>query len=381
MSLKPEKVGALRIDITLYADGRYGFDYKPPGENRIKVRLKSEADARIKAREILGAARGGHIDRMSISEDEFAEFMQWRAQRLRDIEIPKLCISFLEAKARSGVAAPTMASLRNSANRIQKAFPGNIRHVAREDVVKFLDASASSPQHWNNLRSMVISIWRFARKEGYLPAVLTSVETMEQRKVERTIQTYTPDEFSRLLAAVDKEWLPLLALGGFCGLRPEEIQPNPRHGSYKPALQWSHLKWERSVIDMPATITKDRRRRFAPLTEAAMAFLKDWRAATGPVVPAGFVESARLRWLRASGVAWKQDALRHSFASYRLALRKNMHELTLEMGNSTAMVHDHYLDLKHADEAVEWFALRPKKVPKVPNHPLLLAAPKHTRGA
>jgi len=53
------------------------------------------------------------------------------------------------------------------------------------------------------------------------------------------------------------------------------------------------------------------------------------------------------------------DALRHSFASYRLALTQNMAALALEMGNSPDMIHRHYLDLKHDDEGSEWFAIRP----------------------
>jgi len=35
---KTVRVGSLRLDIRQYADGRYGFDFTPPGEERIKVR-------------------------------------------------------------------------------------------------------------------------------------------------------------------------------------------------------------------------------------------------------------------------------------------------------------------------------------------------------
>ncbi len=267
MSLKPERVGALRIDIVQYADGRYGFDYKPPGENRVKVRLQDESDARGRAREILGAARGGHIDRMSIDEEEFTEFLKWKAERMRDIEIPKLCAVFMEAKERSGLAAPTLRSLRNALARFALAFPGNIQHITREQVAKFLDGITESALYWNGQRNIVVSLWRFARKEGYLPATLTSVETMEHRRTERKILTYSPAELLRLLAVVDREWLPLLVLGAFCGLRPEEIQPNPHYVRHKPALCWEHFRWERQIIDLPDTISKVGRRRWPVLQE------------------------------------------------------------------------------------------------------------------
>ena len=60
-----------------------------------------------------------------------------------------------------------------------------------------------------------------------------------------------------------------------------------------------------------------------------------------------------------TGLKWKNDGLRHSFASYRLALTKDMAALCLEMGNSPSIVFKHYLDLRHEDEAERWFGVLP----------------------
>ena len=56
---------------------------------------------------------------------------------------------------------------------------------------------------------------------------------------------------------------------------------------------------------------------------------------------------------------WLPDALRHSYASYRLAIIHDIPRLSLEMGNSPAIIKAHYLNLKHDDEGKAWFALRP----------------------
>jgi len=281
-------------------------------------------------------------------------------------QLPDTAFAYVDSQGKRRLPIHDASHVRNALARFAKAFQGNIQGVTREQVVSFLDGIAESPTYWNGQRDIIVSLWKFARKEGYLSALLTSVETMEHRKAVRKILTYSPEELRKLLAAVDREWLPLIALGAFCGLRPEEIQPNPHYVRYKPPLMWEHLKWERSIIDLPDTISKVGRRRWPPLTDAAIAFLKHWRHAKGPVVPTGFVETARGRWVRDSGVAWKQEALRHSFASYRLAINKSVGEVALEMGSSEKMIHDHYLDLKHEDEAREWFGIRPGKVPKVP---------------
>jgi hypothetical protein len=65
------------------------------------------------------------------------------------------------------------------------------------------------------------------------------------------------------------------------------------------------------------------------------------------------------KWAEAAGMEWKSDALRHSYASYKLALTHDMAALALEMGNSPTMIFRHYLDLKHEDEAKAWFAVLP----------------------
>lgn len=90
-----------------------------------------------------------------------------------------------------------------------------------------------------------------------------------------------------------------------------------------------------------------------------MAYLEPWHHKSGPVVPSKKLSNQIRRWSKKSIVSWKHDGLRHSYASYRLALLKDIGELALEMGNSPKIIHDDYLDLKHEDEAEQWFALRP----------------------
>jgi len=53
--------------------------------------------------------------------------------------------------------------------------------------------------------------------------------------------------------------------------------------------------------------------------------------------------------------------LRHSFISYRLAIIKNVHQVSLEAGNSPQMVFAHYRQLVTETQAKEWFAIMPPK--------------------
>jgi hypothetical protein len=60
-------------------------------------------------------------------------------------------------------------------------------------------------------------------------------------------------------------------------------------------------------------------------------------------------------------VEWKRNGLRHSFISYRLAQIKNVHQVSLEAGNSPQMVFAHYRQLVTETQATEWFGIVPPK--------------------
>ena len=57
--------------------------------------------------------------------------------------------------------------------------------------------------------------------------------------------------------------------------------------------------------------------------------------------------------------AWKRNALRHSFISYRVAAIQNVAQVALEAGNSPQMIFRHYRELVRPADAVKWFAIMP----------------------
>jgi hypothetical protein len=59
--------------------------------------------------------------------------------------------------------------------------------------------------------------------------------------------------------------------------------------------------------------------------------------------------------------AWKHNALRHSFISYRVAEIQNVAQVSLEAGNSPQMIFKHYRELVRPAAAKEWFAIWPKE--------------------
>ena len=87
-------------------------------------------------------------------------------------------------------------------------------------------------------------------------------------------------------------------------------------------------------------------------------FQSKLRSQKGEVLPGA--ETAEIEgW---EPFAWKHNALRHSFISYRLAAVPNTAQVALEAGNSPQMIFGHYRELVRAMDAEKWFAVTPASV-------------------
>lgn len=348
--------GALAIAVHKYEDARYGFEWTPPGKERVRIRRRSRESAIAEARKLVDATGAGKLDLLKIDPTEFAEFLAWKSTRRKSVPLADVVNSFLAAKGTKGLSEKHVADLRGTL--IPFAEIGiSLVDMTRQKCEDWLNARGVGPRRFNNQLAHILALVNFARRDGIISHEPHPIEGIERRKVSYAIATYTVAEMARMIAAAKDEDCVAVVLSGLCGIRPQEARPE--HGSSKPALQWQSFDWERQVIDLPAAVSKVGERRFVPICDAALAFLSRYKSAHGDCVPLVGSKKRSERVAAASGVTWKADALRHSYASYRLAMIRDVQKLALEMGNSPTMIKRHYLDLKHEDEAVRWFSLRP----------------------
>jgi hypothetical protein len=59
---------------------------------------------------------------------------------------------------------------------------------------------------------------------------------------------------------------------------------------------------------------------------------------------------------------WRQNALRHSYISYRVAETGDAARTSLEAGNSPKMIFRHYREIVDGDAATAWFSIMPPEV-------------------
>lgn len=229
----------------------------------------------------------------------------------------------------------------------------SIADIQANDLREFIEARGGEPKTRKNYRDILVTLWRWARAEGYLPRdIQTEAERVTVQKVKRKarIEIFTPEEMRKLLNGATPNLLPVLVICGFAGVRSGNFGEISR-------LRWEDVKFDRNVIDVEG---KTGERRFAPMQPNLAAWLTPFKNRTGPI-SSGVIDKAFERLAKACGVEWKHNGLRHSFGSYRVASTKAIEQTSLEMGNSPAMIRKHYLEAVHEDQAEEWFGLMPEK--------------------
>ena len=189
------------------------------------------------------------------------------------------------------------------------------------------------------------------KAQGWLHANQeTAADALGTYKIkQRDVEIYTPAELSKLLNAADADFLPYLALIAFGGVRREELHKG---------LTWDAINFDRATITVPASIAKTARKRKIVMSENLLEWLAPYRVKSGPI----FDIDPRKRIakvVKASGVKWKRNALRHSFGSYRMEQTKNEGLVALEMGNSPKVVKDHYFEIVDEHDAKAYWSIKP----------------------
>jgi integrase len=151
------------------------------------------------------------------------------------------------------------------------------------------------------------------------------------------------------------EIIPWLALGMFCGIRPEEIEK----------VTWADVDIKQKHVMIDAAASKVRRRRTVPLNQTALAWLKTCTFGLGdkPITPEKSTLRRGRRALRdATGIEWAQDILRHTAASYLLQLHQDAPRVAHWLGNSPRILESRYKNIVTPNECKKFWRLTPDNV-------------------
>lgn len=198
------------------------------------------------------------------------------------------------------------------------------------------------------------ALFAFCHRRGYI--AVNPCRLVERVRVENTAPVILSVADARRLLNLCRKLKPrflgYLTLGLFAGIRPVELT----------RLQWEAVNLERRVVKIDASVAKVRQRRWVPLSENAVEWLRLCAPHRGPVAPPlATLRRWRRRLVKEMGWphGWPQDLLRHTAASYQLASEQDVAKVCVGLGNSPDILLNHYRELVTPEEAAAFWSICP----------------------
>lgn len=292
--------------------------------------------------------------------------------------VQEACDLYQASREKRGISERHTNTLRQVLGRFTASLGGkSAALLTPEDIEGWLHGLGVSPISVNSYRRLLNAVFQYAADRGAIKKnPVAQVEVVKESKGK--VGILTPDQMRTLLQAAQEEpdVLATLAIGGFAGVRPEEIA----------RMKWSAIDLEHGQIDCGAELTKTAKQRYVKIepvlsewlrpvmcvfvssNEAAKRnihagnFRRRWDAVRKV---AGFAVRGTARTLakdKASQLTpWPHDALRHSYASYHLAKFQDAAKLALQLGHeSPRMIFDSYRERVKESDAAAWWQMLPK---------------------
>ncbi len=290
--------------------------------------------------------------RLSSLSDLEAAVRQYerRNQRVVRKSVVDVVRELLEVKKSRKASERYLGDLESRLGRFAKDCQKSASDVSTADIQAWLDSLKLAPQSYTNYRRTLNLLFEFAVARNYADEnPVGKTETLKVRS--GTVEIYTPEELRLLLGGATAAFRVCVALGGLAGLRSAEIE----------RLRWEDIDLGRKHIVVGAERAKTASRRVVPMCDALVAWLRFGPPGSGPIWAGnqvGFYQQQRIASER-SGVSWKANGLRHSYASYRFAECADAGRVAGELGNTAAVVHRYYRELVDAGAARQWFKVFP----------------------
>jgi site-specific recombinase XerD len=271
---------------------------------------------------------------------------------------------YLEASSHN-VSPSHFKQIERALSNYQANF-GNKLVVTPKEFREWMNGLPFQPQTKANYRKKASAFYRFALKNEWIST--NPVAAVEPpTTIEKEVETLTPEQTEFLFRANQDAPGPVLArlaLEAFAGLR------------FSSACRVSigDIKWKLRGIELPAAKLKTKRRQFIDglpdnlwqWLELARSRAEDWEMAERNYLyhKGRAFENANALCLAekeiADGVPHPKNALRHSFATYHVALHKSpARTATILCHRSEKKLWDHYKGRATEDEGKRYFEIKP----------------------
>ncbi len=260
-----------------------------------------------------------------------------------DIKVAQAVAELLKIKAHR--RPRTLAEIRSLTQRMMRSVEGlaerPLASLQQGDCEYIIEKTFSTPRQRAKGRVILHSLFeQGCRRHWCWHNPIAVIE--KPQVIEHEIEPLHWEEIQRLLATARQPahhpCMPALGLMLWAGLRPAEVE----------RLGWEHLDWDERVIIVSAQHAKTGGCRHVTLQAALATWLREAGVQQeGSICPKNWSR----RWKRLRREAqlepWRQDVLRHTFASYHAKHWHDFSRLQMEMGHRSAqLLRTRYLSMR-----------------------------------
>jgi len=360
---------------TALAEARLVVDQIAAGEVEAAGLTKSDRRDLAAAREkvggypLLAALDEWSRARELVGGEIVAACEAWKARKTKfqRVSVAVAVQRFRDAKEGAGVSA---ATYRVALDRFAADFADRrLDELTARDLGDWL---AARGEGWtrNTYRKRVVALFRWSRRQGFLPRDAVTEADQTDRARERTPGRVlvAPAVLERVLHAlafgVDlahagrsvearPDWLPAVVVSAFCGLRSIEAH----------AQTWEGVNIADRILRVTAAKEGTPTDRTVSIPDCAIRWLLLTPEAerVGPLYRAKTEIFTRVRkYIReVLEVSLPENGLRKSWVSYRLALTQDLAAVALEAGHSAQVEVRHYRGIASSQDARAWFGVMP----------------------
>lgn len=248
--------------------------------------------------------------------------------------------------------------IRRDLKRLQKHFPGvTVAELTVPKLVAFFERDNAGLKTYNNRRGIVSTFLKFAFHRGWIVEnPIPKVPHHRIRKRRGGAHTLTAAQARTLMEEMENfeggRWVPYFALCLFAGIRP--CVPNGEITRLTPDA----ICLDTGLIHVSGEVSKVREPRKVTIQPNLAAWLRAYPLKQFPVTMGDF---QRRRAALGKKFELTHDVMRHTFISMFVAKYRSIGEAAIQAGNSESIIRRHYLDLKSAGEAEEFFGIMPKR--------------------
>ena len=255
------------------------------------------------------------------------------------------------------ISRPQLGRIRWDLKRLQDHFPNEtVAGLTVPRLVTFLEVGRPAMKTYNNRRGILSTFLKFAFHRSWIADnPILKVPHHRIRRRSGSAGTLSVAQARDLLEHFETfeggRWVPYFALCLFAGIRPGV--PDGEISKLRPEA----VDLNATTIFVPAEVSKTREPRRVAIQPNLAKWLRAYPLERFPIVVADF-QKRRAKFAKRFHLT--HDVLRHTFISMFVAKYRSMGEAALQAGNSETIIRKHYLDLKNASEADEFFNIMPR---------------------